>query len=101
MSRPSQAKSNNSTKNSSRQNMHYVILRDDDTNALTPVECLEQLYRPFLDRGLPVNLAVIPSVRTSTISTDGALEKFLLAKRADTPPEISIARNAGLVRYLH
>ena len=29
--------------------MHYVILRDDDTNALTPVGCLEQLYRPFLD----------------------------------------------------
>jgi len=28
--------------------MHCVILRDDDTNALTPVEYLEQLYRPFL-----------------------------------------------------
>ena len=37
--------------------MRYVILRDDDTNALTPIECLETLYRPFLDRGLPVNLA--------------------------------------------
>jgi len=48
--------------------MHYVILRDDDTNALTPVECLEQLYRPFLDRDLPVSLAVIPNVRTDTIS---------------------------------
>ena len=62
--------------------MHYVILRDDDTNALTPVECLEQLYRPFLDRSLPVNLAVIPNVRTDTLSTDGVLEKYLLAKRA-------------------
>jgi len=81
--------------------MHYVILRDDDTNALTPVECLEQLYRPFLDRSLPVNLAVIPNVRTDTISTDGALEKYLFAKRADTPAELPIASNNELVRYLH
>ena len=80
--------------------MHYVILRDDDTNALTPVECLEQLYRPFLDRGLPVNLAVIPKVRTDTISPDGTLEKYLLAKRGDTPPELPIASNAKLLRYL-
>jgi len=81
--------------------MQYVILRDDDTNALTPVECLEHLYRPFLDRGLPVNLAVIPSVRTDTISTNGALEKYLLAKRADTPIEVPLASSTGLVRYLH
>ena len=81
--------------------MHYVILRDDDTNALTPVECLEQLYRPFLDRRLPVNLAVIPKVRTDTISTDGALEKYLFANRADTPPEAPIASNGKLLRYLH
>jgi len=81
--------------------MHYVILRDDDTNALTPVECLEQLYRPFLDRGLPVNLAVIPNVRTDTLSTDGTLEKYLLSKRIDTPPALSLVSNAGLVRYLN
>jgi hypothetical protein len=47
--------------------MRYVILRDDDTNALTPVECLERLYRPFLNLGLPVNLATIPKVRTDVI----------------------------------
>ena len=81
--------------------MHYVILRDDDTNALTPVECLEQLYRPFLERGLPVNLATIPNVYTDTLSTDGTLEKYLFAKRADTPEALPIASNAGLVRYLH
>lgn len=81
--------------------MHYVILRDDDTNALTPVECLEQLYRPFLDRDLPVNLAVIPNVRTDTINPVGALEKFLFAKDADTPRELPIAYNPGLVHYLH
>jgi hypothetical protein len=34
--------------------MHYVILRDDDTCAYTPPACLERLYRPFLERGMPV-----------------------------------------------
>ena len=80
--------------------MHYVILRDDDTNALTPVECLQELYRPFLDRGLPVNLAVIPNVRTDTISPDGVLEKYLLAKRPETSPELPLAGSTGLARYL-
>jgi len=81
--------------------MHYVILRDDDTNALTPSECLEQLYRPFLHRGLPVNLAAIPKVRTDTLSTDGAPERYLFAKRADTPPAVPMANNGRLVGYLH
>jgi hypothetical protein len=80
--------------------MRYVILRDDDTNALTPVECLEQLYRPFLDRGLPVNLATIPNVRTDTISTNGKLEKHLLAKGSATPSEVPLAHNGRLLRYL-
>jgi len=51
--------------------MRYVILRDDDTNALTPIECLETLYRPFLARGLPVNLATIPEVRVSIKASSG------------------------------
>src|SRR5580765_1234877 len=57
--------------------MRYVILRDDDTNALTPVECLERLYRPFLDRGLPVNLAVIPDVAMDARTPEGKREGFL------------------------
>src|SRR5689334_5146493 len=60
--------------------MRYVILRDDDTNALTPVECLERLYRPFLDRGLPVNLATIPEVSLSAKMQDGRHEGFLLKR---------------------
>jgi hypothetical protein len=81
--------------------MRCVILRDDDTNALTPVECLEQLYRPFLDRGLPVNLATIPKVHTDTISTNGRLEQYLFARRSDTPAAVPLASNDRLVRYLH
>jgi hypothetical protein len=60
--------------------MRYVIIRDDDTNAFTPVECLEKLYRPFLDRGLPVNLATIPAVSTAARMADGTPEGFLWAQ---------------------
>src|SRR3954463_52928 len=100
-SKPLAGASQRFTRNSSKPNMRCVILRDDDTNALTPVECLEQLYRPFLDRGLPVNLAAIPKGRTDTISTDGLIEKYLFAKRADTPMSLPLFSNGKLVRYLH
>jgi len=80
--------------------MHYVILRDDDTNALTPVEHLEQLYRPFLDRGLPVNLAVIPDVRTDATLPDGQYEGYLLARKDRLPPTLPIGTNVELVDYL-
>lgn len=80
--------------------MRYVILRDDDTNALTPVECLEQLYRPFLDRGLPVNLATIPKVRADVVGPDGLFEGYLFGREALTPLVSPIASNQKLVSYL-
>jgi len=80
--------------------MRYVILRDDDTNAFTPVECLERLYRPFLDRGLPVNLATIPRVRTDAIRVDGQPEEFLYGAARGAPRAVSLAENPRLVRYL-
>lgn len=81
--------------------MKHVILRDDDTNALTPVECLERLYRPFLDRGLPVNLATIPRVRSDATDKHGQTEGFLFAKKPGAPSTIPLGNNAELVRYLH
>lgn len=89
--------------------MRYVILRDDDTNALTPVDCLDRLYRPFLDRGFPVNLAVIPDVATDAAAPDGKPEQFLSARNGcgghteptlEPPRTIPIGSNAPLVRYL-
>src|SRR5437660_8060029 len=80
--------------------MRYVIVRDDDTNAFTPVECLERLYRPFLDRGLPVNLATIPNVATGTKLPDGRPEGFLRFKNGTTEPAVSIDSNRELVEYL-
>ncbi|MEW6306709.1 MAG: DUF2334 domain-containing protein [Verrucomicrobiota bacterium] len=80
--------------------MRYVILRDDDTNAFTPANYLEYLYRPFLDYGLPVNLSVIPSVRSDLILPDGRPEGFLTAKEGDAPPLVPIEYNPELVSYL-
>jgi hypothetical protein len=80
--------------------MRYVILRDDDTNALTPVECLERLYRPFLDRDLPVNLAVIPDVATNALTPDGKPEGFLFAKNGTRSATVPISENQKLLKYL-
>jgi hypothetical protein len=80
--------------------MRYVILRDDDTNAFTPVECLERLYRPFLDQGLPVNLATIPEVSTRATMSDGKKEGFLLATNGTQENLAPIASNHELVNYL-
>lgn len=80
--------------------MRYVILRDDDTCGLTPVEWLDRLYRPFLDRSLPVNLAVIPNVRTDLCYGEGIEEGFLVAKNGSTERYCAIDRNSELVRYL-
>jgi hypothetical protein len=80
--------------------MRYVILRDDDTNALTPVEYLERLYRPFLDRGMPVNLAVIPNVRTDITYGRNILEGFLLTRNGTTEQMLPIGANRPLGEYL-
>ena len=80
--------------------MRYVILRDDDTNASMPPDYLEKLYRPFLDRGLPVNLATIPNVNTEATYAEGHPELFLLAKKAPCPTTMPIGSNPALVRYL-
>src|SRR5579871_6307154 len=86
--------------NSSVKKTRYVIVRDDDTNAFTPVECLERLYRPFLDRGLPVNLATIPEVSTTATMANGKQEGFLWPNRSLTQNLVPIASNCELVDYL-
>lgn len=85
-------------RNSSPSDTHYVILRDDDTNALTPRACLERLYRPFLARDLPVNLAVIPEVRRAAKDPRGRREEFV--PEGDGEPLVPLGRNAELVDYL-
>src|SRR5213593_2767938 len=84
----------------SRRKMRYVVIRDDDTNALTPVECLERLYWPFLERGLPVNLSVIPQVRTDVLGGNGMPEGYLPANSAPLRDSLPIGANSELVRYL-
>lgn len=81
--------------------MRYVVLRDDDTNALTPVSALETLYRPFLDRGLPVNLATIPEVSTDARTPSRAREGFLPKEGWAWSGTVPLADNPELTRYLH
>jgi hypothetical protein len=82
----------------------HVIVRDDDTCAFTPVECLETLYRPFLDRGLPVNLATIPNARADVFYPEGPLagqpEGFLVAAKDIKPGTYPIGSNSKLTGYL-
>jgi hypothetical protein len=80
--------------------MRHVLIRDDDTNALTPPAWLERLYRPFLDRGLPVNIAAVPEVATDARTPDGATEGFLVGARRGTPGRVPIAEGRDLVDYL-
>jgi len=80
--------------------MHYVIIRDDDSCSFTPPACLERLYRPFLSRGMPVNLATIPEVRTDVRTPDGQLEGYLSAGRGPNAPIASIVLAEELVAYI-
>src|SRR5256885_1745195 len=80
--------------------MRYGIFCDDDTKALTPPECLETLYRPLLERGLPVNLAVIPNVALDTTMPDGRPEGFLVYKNGQLHRTAPIGTNQRLVSYL-
>ncbi len=80
--------------------MRTVILRDDDTNALTPIQCLETLYRPFLERGLPVNLATIPEVRVDARTPDGRREGFLPNLGNPAVETVPLIENRALLDYL-
>jgi predicted deacetylase len=80
--------------------MRYVVFRDDDTNAFVPVARLEQLYRPLLEHGFPVNLSVIPNVCTTATYPDGRPEAFLMAKNGERAPTKPMGANPELCRYL-
>lgn len=80
--------------------MHYVILRDDDANALTPPGMLERLYRPFLDDGMPVHLSAIPEVRTDTRAPSGDIEGYLLGPQRGAPGYRPLSDNSELLDYL-
>jgi hypothetical protein len=80
--------------------MHYVIIRDDDTCAFTPPSCLERIYRPFIDRGMPVTLATIPEVRSDVRTPDGLLEGYLSSGNPPCGLFAPIGNSRGLVDYL-
>lgn len=80
--------------------MHYVILRDDDTNALTSPDLLETLYRPFLKWKMPVTLATIPCVSREARMGDGKREGFLPNSKAEQRGNAPISEATELLAYL-
>ena len=48
----------------SKNNLKYIVIRDDDITPFTRRDMLEKLYEDLLKRGLPVNFSVIPHVST-------------------------------------
>lgn len=76
----------------------YVVLRDDDTNALTPAACLERLYAAALQAGTPISLAVVPAVTTRAVTPAGGAEGFLWHPAPVGPARCaSIADEGGAV----
>jgi hypothetical protein len=43
-----------------------IVIRDDDVSYFTKPQCLEHIYRPLLELGLPINLAVIPMIHAQS-----------------------------------
>ncbi len=80
--------------------MNYVLIRDDDTHALTPTDYLERLYHPFHERKLPVNLAVIPNVNTGVRRPCGRPEGFLEPPIAGPTRNVSVSDSPELLSYL-
>lgn len=80
--------------------MRFVIIRDDDTCGLTPPACLDDLYRPFLRHGWPVNLATIPYVNTRAVWRDGSPEGFRAFATGQEPAHLPIGEHRELVEYL-
>lgn len=77
----------------------YVIIRDDDTNFHTPIECLEKIFAPFWNKNLSINLSVIPRVSSKALSVWGTPEGFLSFAENNTA-NTEIYRNEPLLKYL-
>lgn len=80
-----------------------VIIRDDDTNATTPIEALDTIYRPFLEHNLPISLAIIPLVDPTTSQANGTKEPFIYTRciqKAFQNDCIPLKQNPALIEYL-
>ncbi len=81
--------------------MHYVMIRDDDANAFTDAAFLEWLYAPFVERGMPVHLAVVPEVDPTVLGPDGDREGFLPSALPSSVLNVTpVAQNDALCRLV-
>ena len=60
----------------------------------------KSLYRPALERGLPINLATIPDVSLNACNEHGHLEGFLRFKNGHAGSALPIGSNTKLITYL-
>jgi len=54
----------------------YAVIRDDDINFFTSPKILDELYREIFVMRIPINLSVIPCVRTNIEIKDNPYSKF-------------------------
>ena len=90
--------------------MKRIIFRDDDISYFTPVEWLQILYEPILDRRLPVALSVIPEIRAdvqvssaddrSGHSEQSHFEPFTPPPYRGKEAAFSIADHLGLLQFV-
>ncbi|MBI5534529.1 MAG: DUF2334 domain-containing protein [Deltaproteobacteria bacterium] len=80
--------------------MTIVLVRDDDANATTRPERLEQVYAPLLDAHIPVNFAIIPEVGLDTRAPDGSRERFIDEEAPDSPDARPLTSESPLACWL-
>ena len=78
-----------------RARARQLLIHDHDANATTPAGWLEALWGPFLARGLPIGLALIPEVRLDARTAEGEPERYLRERGRGTRP---LAANPELAR---
>ena len=82
-----------------------VLLRDDDTSALTPPAYLETIYRPLWEMGFPVSLGVVPELMGSKNlnippNERGSGKIYPLTKDSPVFPLLKKGQVEGLIEVL-
>lgn len=80
--------------------MKYVLIRDDDTHSFTPPEWLDKIYQPFLEKGQPVNLSVIPKVTPAAKTQSGEPEHYLMGRDVSSSDDGTLHGSSPIVSYL-
>lgn len=78
----------------------YVIICVRCVNALTPIEYLKALCQPFFERGLPINIGIVPNFNCSAQLPEGFAEQALVFFKYEKEGYLPIGCNHALINYL-